>query len=131
MQKNLNLSSKLYICLIILAAVFFAVKSIYTIFWDMSYLIGAASFLILIILSNLMPVKLPKGGSVTITYAIHIAAILNYGPFISIIAEITTAIINLILKKDKKYAVEIFDASQFIISIYSIHYCAAMGIDCF
>jgi len=118
MPKNFNFLTKVYIAIVILLSLVFLYLSIGTFIWKEINLFGATLFFVFIILANLLTVKLPKGGSVTVTYAIHIAVILNYGPFISIVAEIASAIIIGIRESRSNKIKEVFNASQLIISIY-------------
>ncbi len=118
MRAKINSYVKLYIGIVLIIAIIFAVFSVNTFLWKQTHFIGAILYFVLILISNLMPVKLPRGGSATITPAIHLATILNYGPFISIISEIVSAYV-ITKKKDKPNKIkEIFNASQLIISIY-------------
>lgn len=118
-EKNrLNLQVKIFIGLTFIIAMIFTVVSIQETVLHRSLLIGFLVFATLIILSNLSPVKLPRVGSVTITYAIHMAAVFIYGPLIPIISEIISSIILYIKRSKSERIKEIFNGSQFIICIF-------------
>lgn len=110
--------TKLYICFTLSISLFFTVLSIKNVFISESFYTSSVMFCILIVLSNLMPVKLPRRGSVAITFAMHLAAIFNYGPLISIVSEIISAFLIYFKESKKNKIKEIFNASQVIISIY-------------
>lgn len=118
MSDRLNPFVKLYIGIVVIIATYIAIVSVADFVWVKTYMLGAALFSVLIILANFMPVKLPRGGSVSITFAIHLAAILNYGPFLSIISEIVSECLMCIKRPDANKIKELFNASQLIISIY-------------
>jgi HD-GYP domain-containing protein (c-di-GMP phosphodiesterase class II) len=118
MKSRFNIQVKIYIVLVMISSVFTVFQAVRTAWWDESITYGAIIFGILIVLANLSPVKLPKVGSVTITFAIHLAAILNFGPIISIASEVFSSFI-MTWRKDKIEKIkETFNASQLIICIY-------------
>jgi HD-GYP domain-containing protein (c-di-GMP phosphodiesterase class II) len=100
-------------------AVYVVFQAAHAAWWNKTVLYGGMIFGMLIVLANLNPVKLPKVGSVTVTFAIHLAALLNYGPLIPIVAEIVSTGIMLIARKDAAEKVkEIFNGAQFIVCIF-------------
>jgi putative nucleotidyltransferase with HDIG domain len=75
-------------------------------------------FCILTVVSNLSPIKLPKGGTVTITFALHLASIVNFGPLVSIFSEIISSVILYFRKSKSERIKEVFNGSQLILCIY-------------
>lgn len=117
-KSRLNLKVNIYIIMVFIAAVIFTVISIQEAELHRSLIIGFVVFATLIILSNLSPVKLPRVGSVTITYAIHMAAIFIFGPLIPIISEIISSTILYLRRPKGEKIKEVFNGSQFIICIF-------------
>ena len=117
-KGKLNPTVKLYIGAVITCALFFTGVSLINARWDTSMLFGFIVFSTLIVLSNLSPVKLPKVGTVTITYALNMASIFVYGPVVAIISELISSMIIVFTKlKDEKIK-EIFNVSQLVICIF-------------
>ncbi|MFZ7101670.1 MAG: HD-GYP domain-containing protein [Peptococcaceae bacterium] len=79
---------------------------------------NAVFFGSLIVIANLSPIKLPRVGSVTITFAIHLACIAIFGPFTSIISEIISSVVLYFKRNKAERYKEIFNGSQFIICIF-------------
>ena len=73
-------------------------------------------FIIISIMAEFIPVSLPEGGEITITFPIDFVVILVYGPGIAMIVSAFSSI-GLLFGKDNKIAEKIlFNASQFSIS---------------
>jgi HD-GYP domain-containing protein (c-di-GMP phosphodiesterase class II) len=121
MKSRFNLSVKIYIATIMLIAVYAAYRAVRTPWWDGSVLYGGIVFGILMVLSNFSPIKLPKVGSVNVTFALHLAAIFNFGPVISIVTEIFSSFIIILRMKEKTERIkEVFNVGQIIICIYIV-----------
>ncbi|MEW6622509.1 MAG: HD-GYP domain-containing protein [Bacillota bacterium] len=107
---------KIYIGIVVLLAAVFTVDTIFTANWKVETLSGYLLFCLLIVVSDLTPVKLPKVGSVSITFALHLASILIFGPIVSIVAEIIAALIR--SKRESLIIKEVFNVCQIIICVY-------------
>jgi len=116
MKEKLNLTTKIFIFIVAIVAAAFSLQALLAFEWNSDMVPGAIFFCLLIILSDLTPVKLPKVGTVSITFALHLASILNFGPVISIIAELISAVIK--RYKGNDLVKEIFNVSQIIICVY-------------
>ncbi|MCJ7806738.1 MAG: HD-GYP domain-containing protein, partial [Clostridia bacterium] len=82
--------------------------------WSQAYWFPVLVFLLLIVLSDAFPVTLPRGGSVSVSFATIAAAILLFQPFIVIVITITRDLFLMIREKNRiKY---LFNASQLIVS---------------
>ncbi len=73
-------------------------------------------FIIISIMAEFIPVSLPEGGEITITFPIDFVVILVYGPALAMIVSAFSSIGLLFNKNDKKIEKVLFNASQFSIA---------------
>lgn len=114
-----KLTGKALIYIIILACIAFAII-IYTFSimdWAGVSWFPILIFLILIIMADSFPVKLPRGGSVTVSFAANAAAILLFQPLIVIALTISRDLFFLIQGNNK--VKHFFNCSQVTVSVGS------------
>jgi len=114
MNNDTPKSAFLYVLFLTLIALVLVTYTALIFNWANTELLPAIIFLILIIISDLFPVRLPKGGNVSVSFAAIVASILLFQPFVIII--ITAARDLFLLIKNKNRIKYLFNASQLAIS---------------
>ncbi|MDQ7095602.1 HD-GYP domain-containing protein [Desulfosporosinus sp. PR] len=100
------------------------VLAVFQIKWNRTILVGLLIFGILAIISESMPVALPKGGYVTVSYAVFISAgvLFPLGVSLSVVALGGLLVFGKVVAGEPIFK-RIFNASQFVLSLalsYSI-----------
>ncbi|MFU8794701.1 MAG: HD-GYP domain-containing protein [Dethiobacteria bacterium] len=114
MKTDLPRKAIIYIISLTLAALSVIYYTLSFMDWSKVDLFPVFIFLILIILSDSFPVTLPRGGSVTVSFATIAASILLFQPFIAIMIAIILEIILII--KEKHRIKHLFNISQLVVS---------------
>ena len=123
---TLNNKLKIYIFFTAIAAIFLFVYLIPTIPAISEIWLPLLFFIIISIMAEFIPVSLPEGGEITITFPIDFVIILVYGPGMAMIVSAFSTIGLFLSKNTKRVDKILFNASQFSISsgiagiIYSI-----------
>lgn len=118
MLHKLNNSTKFYILSVVLLAFNCLVVSVKDYHFDKAKIFGFILFCFLTVIADMSTIKLPKVGDVSVTFAIHLAAVINFGPLVPISSEIVSTLIRF-LKRDKSEKFkEIFNGSQITIALY-------------
>ncbi|MDW7740296.1 MAG: HD-GYP domain-containing protein [Bacillota bacterium] len=114
MENNISKKSIIYITLLALVSLSITLYSFFIMNWSLASWFPIVVFLLLIALSDSFPVTLPRGGSVSVSFATIAAAILLFQPFIVIIITIVRDTFFLIKEKPRiKY---IFNIAQLSVS---------------
>ncbi len=116
MGEQISRNAKLYIASLSVAAVIISVYALINTDWHafQSQWLPFLVFLTIIILADSFPVPLPRGGSVTVSFAAIAASILIFQPFIVIVMAIARDIFLLI--KRENTIKHVFNIAQFAVS---------------
>lgn len=116
MGEQISRNAKLYIASLSVAAVIISVYALINTDWYafQSQWLPFLVFLTIIILADSFPVPLPRGGSVTVSFAAIAASILIFQPFIVIVMAIARDIFLLI--KRENTIKHVFNIAQFAVS---------------
>jgi len=114
-MEKLPVKAKIYIALLLPIAIFISCY-LFTIssFSNIDYF-SLFVFLVVIVLSESLPITMPHGGIITISFAPIMAAILLFEPIFVIALEVLSEI--LYIRKDKTLPKFLFNSSQLVISI--------------
>ena len=121
-MKNLSKGFQLFFILITLLATVILVWTVYHTEWTWESVVNMVVFSILVIVSESMPVALPRGGYVTVSYAVFISSGVLFPLGITLVA----VTLGPLLAFGKALADEplykrIFNASQYILSVTFAH----------
>ncbi len=122
-MKGLPKSAKIYILMITLPAlgllVYFTLKT----HFDYPVLRGLVFFGILALFSESLKVNLPKGGYVTVTFAVLYACILLFGTAVAAFVTIIGIVIsNFITREKKPWYKLMFNCGQYVICVTITHF---------
>lgn len=114
MDNKTPISALIFVVLLALFAALFISYTAIIVVWNRIELLPALIFLVLIVLSDSFPVRLPKGGNVSVSFAAIVASILLFQPLVVIIITIARDLFLITHKENRiKY---IFNAAQLAIS---------------
>ncbi len=114
MDKKISIKAAIYVTLLACTAAVMIAYTVTIMNWSQAYWFPVLVFLLLIALSDSFPVTLPRGGSVSVSFATIAAAILMFQPFIVVVITITRDLFLMIREKNRiKY---LFNASQLVVS---------------
>ncbi len=113
MDKDIPKSALLFIMITALAAAFLVGYLVTVMDWSRVNWLPVLIFLFLIIISDSFPVTLPRGGSVTVSFAAITASIILFQPFVVI--AIATARDFFLLLKGRRRLKSLFNVSQIVL----------------
>ncbi|MDY6827618.1 MAG: HD-GYP domain-containing protein [Bacillota bacterium] len=114
MDEQLPRKALIYIALIVCASATIIAYTAGTMDWTRVEWFPILVFLLLIIFSDAFPVTLPRGGSVTVSFATIAASILLFQPLVVIVIAISVELFMII--KEKPRVKHVFNAAQLTIS---------------
>ncbi len=101
MDNALPKKALIYVIFLSCLASVILAYSIYLMDWGQAYWFPILVFLVIIILADSFPVRLPHGGMVTVSFAVIAASILLFQPLIVIIISVILECILLIKEKER------------------------------
>ncbi len=113
---NLSIKLKIYIELVAGLAVILFIYLIPSLSLTTDKYLVFVFFLVLSIFAEFIPVKLPRGGSITIGFPIDFVLILVYGPALAMLVATLSLVIYEIIKGKSSWYKVMFDASQYALS---------------
>jgi putative nucleotidyltransferase with HDIG domain len=92
-------------------------------------LADAAVFFFLAYLSDWLPIRLPLGGSTSVSFATYMSALLLFGPTVPIVAALAGGFHHLEIQRGKPLQWMLFDAAQLLasVAVMSLAFVAAGG----
>ncbi|MBW6463307.1 MAG: HD-GYP domain-containing protein [Bacillota bacterium] len=114
MKSSIPRKALVYIAILTCVALVVIYNSIMMMDWSQVNIFPILVFLILVVLADSFPVTLPRGGSVTVSFAANAASILLFQPFIVILITIARDLFLLLYRKDR--IKNLFNISQVSVS---------------
>jgi len=114
-ENNIPKKAIIYISILTCAAAAVAIYTVTIMDWPRVEWFPILVFMALIILSDSFPVTLPRGGSVTVSFAVIAASILLFQPLVVISISIAYELFQLI--KEKNRIKHFFDIVQLTVSV--------------
>ncbi|MDA8440855.1 MAG: HD domain-containing protein, partial [Peptococcaceae bacterium] len=117
-MRNLPASFKWFFLMVVTLATFFMVNTLLGTVWNRTDIYGLITFGLIAVASESLPVELPKGGFVSVTYAVEFSAIILFQPGIAMLVSAVAGIFPY-SKEDLKgtFYKRIFNGAQFVISL--------------
>jgi HD-GYP domain-containing protein (c-di-GMP phosphodiesterase class II) len=117
-MKNVTQEFKILFIIITSLALSVLVYTLYTTTWTFSQIINIIVFSILVVASESMPVPLPKGGFVTVSYAIFICSVVLFPLGVALIIAAVAGIVMFgeTARKQPLYK-RVFNSSHYILSL--------------
>ncbi len=116
MGKELSIKAKIYIASIATLAITLVVYLSFTTDWDQISGLAVLFFLLLTFFSDSFPVSLPRGGIISVSFAITFAALLIFQPLVVVAITVLGDLLS--LRKGRNRLVNyIFNASELTVSV--------------
>jgi len=114
-ENKLNSKLKIFISVVILSAIILFILLLPTMPAISEIWLHMLFFILIAVLSEYVPVTLPAGGVITVSFPISFVVVLVYGPALAIILEVLSIIWTIFSKKESWYK-SIFNAAQYSLS---------------
>lgn len=117
-MQDLPLKLRIYVLAVIVAGFIFLFHALANFTWKSFSITGFLLFLVLAIISDSLPVHMPRGGVVTVSFAIYFAAIILYG---AAVATLVAVLGDLLCSKKQMgklpWFKDLFNKAELILSV--------------